>query len=135
MLMVTLFASCESNNSHSAQRNIGHRSQIGSVSSIEIIAVTSRNTGGGVVLGAVLGGVIGHQMGGGRGRDVTTGLGAIGGAISGNQIEKHNRSDDEIYRVTVNLDNGRTQQFDYQEIENLRVGDRVRVERGHLYQL
>lgn len=39
----------------------------------------------GSVLGAVAGGVIGHQFGGGRGKDVATVVGALGG-YAGNQI-------------------------------------------------
>jgi uncharacterized protein YcfJ len=39
------------------------------------------------VLGAVAGGVIGHQFGGGRGKDVATVVGALGGGYAGNQIQ------------------------------------------------
>ncbi len=38
---------------------------------------------GGAIVGGILGGVLGHQIGGGRGRDVATGLGAVGGAAIG----------------------------------------------------
>lgn len=38
----------------------------------------------GSVLGAVAGGVIGHQFGGGRGKDVATVVGALGGEYAGN---------------------------------------------------
>ena len=134
LISAVMLISCNSNNA-STQRHIKHYSQAGSVTSIEIIEMKSRNSGGGAVLGAVLGGVIGHQMGGGRGRDVATGVGVIGGALAGNQIEKRNKNDSEIYRVTVMLDNGRTQQFDYQDIENLRVGDRVNIENGQISQM
>ena len=115
-----------------AYRSVERHTQVGSVTRIDIIQTESRNSGGGAVLGAVLGGVIGHQLGGGRGRNLTTGAGVIGGAIAGNNIENRNRADNEIYRVTVSLDNGRTQQFDYQDIEDLRVGDRVRIEGGQI---
>jgi uncharacterized protein YcfJ len=37
----------------------------------------------GAVIGGVVGGVLGHQIGGGRGKDVATALGAIGGAAIG----------------------------------------------------
>ena len=93
---------------------------------------TGASLGAGTVLGAVIGGVVGHQIGGGSGRDAATGVGAIGGAVIGNQIEQRNRRDDEAYRVTVRLDNGRVAQFDYQRIDDLRVGDRVKWEGGQL---
>ncbi len=37
----------------------------------------------GGVVGAVLGGILGHQIGGGRGRDIATAAGALGGAAVG----------------------------------------------------
>ncbi|CAI0794733.1 Uncharacterized protein conserved in bacteria [Serratia fonticola] len=43
--------------------------------------VQDENRIAGSVLGAVAGGVIGHQFGGGRGRDVATVVGALGGAM------------------------------------------------------
>ncbi|CAG1006956.1 hypothetical protein BURK1_03349 [Burkholderiales bacterium] len=45
---------------------------------------TDRNVGG-AILGGILGGVLGHQIGGGRGRDVATAIGAVGGAAIGSQ--------------------------------------------------
>lgn len=117
------------------QRSVEAAEQIGSVSSIQVIALDNRSSGGGAVLGAVLGGVIGNQFGSGSGRSVATGVGVIGGAVAGNQVERNNKTADEIYRVTVNFDNGRTQQFDYQDIGDLRRGDRVRVAGSQIYQL
>jgi outer membrane lipoprotein SlyB len=108
-------------------------SQFGYVSGIDVVPVATRTTGGGAVLGAVLGAVIGHQVGSGRGRDAATGVGVVGGAVIGNQIEKRNKADNEIYRVSVRMDNGNTSQFDYQRIDDLRVGDRVKVEGGQLH--
>jgi uncharacterized protein YcfJ len=46
---------------------------------------TDRNIAGAVV-GGILGGVLGHQIGGGRGRDVATAVGAVGGAFAGGHI-------------------------------------------------
>jgi outer membrane lipoprotein SlyB len=105
----------------------------GSVSNIELVPVSSRTSGAGAVLGAVIGGVLGNQVGSGSGRDAATVVGAVGGAVVGNQVERRRKSDDEVYRVSVRLDNGRTAQFDYQRIDDLRVGDRVKVEGGQLH--
>ena len=49
----------------------------------------------GAVAGAVVGGLAGHGMGGGSGRTAMTVLGAIGGGVAGNSIEK------KMHRVTV----------------------------------
>ena len=46
---------------------------------------SDRNIAGAVV-GGILGGVLGHQVGGGRGRDVATALGAVGGAFVGSNV-------------------------------------------------
>ena len=40
----------------------------------------------GAIAGAVIGGILGHQIGGGRGRDVTTAAGAVGGAALGANV-------------------------------------------------
>lgn len=39
----------------------------------------------GAVVGALLGGILGHQVGGGTGRDVATGIGVLGGAVVGSR--------------------------------------------------
>ena len=109
--------------------------QYGRVSNIEILTLESKTSGGGAVLGAVIGVVIGHQVGKGRGRDVATGVGVVGGAMAGNKVEKHRGQDRDIYRITVKFENGGRQQFDYEDINDLRVGDRVRVENGEIERL
>jgi outer membrane lipoprotein SlyB len=107
----------------------------GRVRSIEVIPVAARSSGGGAVLGAILGGVIGHQIGGGTGKALATGAGAIGGAVAGNAIEMHNKRDDEIFRVSVRFDNGSVRSFDFQRIDDLRVGDHVKLEDGQIHRL
>jgi outer membrane lipoprotein SlyB len=106
--------------------------QYGRVSAIDVIDGNSRGVGG-AVLGAVLGGVIGHQIGSGTGRDVATGLGAVGGALIGSRLQKRNESD--IFRVTVRMEDGSSRSFDYQRIDDLRVGDRVRIDDGQIVRL
>ncbi len=132
------FSACSSNSPRNdAVFDPGGRSSnavtYGSVSSIDLVSVSSRTSGGGAILGAVIGGVLGSQVGSGSGRDAATVVGAIGGAVAGNQIERRRKNDDEVYRVSVRLDNGRTTQFDYQRIDDLRVGDRVKVQDGQLH--
>ena len=109
--------------------------ETGVVRNIEIIATASRNRAGGAVLGAVIGAVIGNQIGAGGGRALATGAGAIGGAVVGNAIENRNRRDDEVYRVSVRFDNGSVRDFDFQRIDDLRTGDRVKFEGGQLHRL
>jgi uncharacterized protein YcfJ len=42
---------------------------------------------GGAIIGAIVGGVVGNQIGKGSGKDIATGVGVIGGAIAGNEIQ------------------------------------------------
>ncbi len=49
-------------------------------------------TGAGAVMGAIAGGAIGNAIGGGSGRDIATGVGIVGGALLGNQIEGSGRT-------------------------------------------
>lgn len=54
---------------------------------VEREQVTSQERGGpnvpGALVGAVIGGVLGHQVGGGSGRDLATGVGVVAGAVIG----------------------------------------------------
>lgn len=109
--------------------------EYGRVTQIETVSIEKRSSAGGAILGAVIGGLIGSQVGGGTGNAAATGVGVVGGAIVGNQIEKRNKADHEVYRVSVRYDNGRTAQFDYERIDNLRIGDRVKVEDGQVQRL
>jgi len=79
--------------------------------------------------------VVGNQIGAGTGRVAATGVGAVAGGVVGNQIERHNRRDDEVYRVSVRFDNGSVQSYDFQRIDDLRVGDRVKWEGGQLHRV
>lgn len=107
----------------------------GRVRSIEVIPVASRSSGGGAVLGAIIGGVIGHQIGGGTGKVLATGAGAVGGAVAGNAIEMHNKRDGEVFRVSVRFENGSVRSYDFERIDDLRVGDRVKLEGGQIHRL
>jgi outer membrane lipoprotein SlyB len=108
-----------------------YSSGYGRVQSIDVVGVEQRGPGAGAVLGAVIGGVLGNQIGSGSGRAAATGAGVVGGAIVGHQIQKRNAND--VYRVSVRMDNGERRTFDYERIDDLRVGDRVRVEGGQIY--
>lgn len=109
--------------------------QYGQVNRIEVIPVASRTSGGGAVLGAVLGAVVGNQIGSGTGRALATGAGAVGGAVAGNAIERRTRRDDEVFRVGVRFEDGSYREYDFQRIDDLQVGDRVKFEAGQLHRV
>ena len=109
--------------------------EYGRVENIGYVQTAQRPSGAGAILGAVIGGVIGNRFGEGGGRALATGVGAIGGAVAGNAIEGRNRRDDEVYRVQVRFDSGSVREFDFQRIDDLRNGDRVKLENGQLHRL
>ena len=109
--------------------------------------------GGGALVGGVIGGVIGNQVGKGGGRTAATVIGAVGGALVGAEIERQNQQQQQqqqygrnepygygsgrqrervIFHVLVRLEDRSEQWFDFERVDGLRVGDRVRIENGRL---
>lgn len=111
------------------------RAEYGRVENIGYVQTASRPSGAGAVLGAVLGAVVGNQFGAGMGRGVATGAGAVGGAIAGNAVEGRTKRDDEVYRVQVRFDNGSVRDFDFHRVDDLRIGDRVKLEDDQIHRM
>ena len=112
------------------------RADEGKVEAIDIyIAPNNKPVNGGTVIGGLAGGVIGHQIGSGRGKTAATVAGAIGGAVVGNEIEKKQEQATQRYRITVRLDSGSSLIVEDTRDLNLRVGDRVRIENGHIIRI
>lgn len=103
----------------------------GTVQAVNVVTESGRANGTGAVTGAVLGGVAGHQMGNGKGKDAMTVVGVIGGAFAGNAAEKALRKT-QHYEVTVRMEDGNTQTFNYQAVPPYSSGDAVRVDGGQL---
>jgi len=111
------------------------RADEGKVEAIELYrAPDNKPLNGGTLIGGIAGGVIGHQIGSGRGNTAATIAGAIGGALVGNDIEKKQEQTTR-YRITVRFDSGSSLIVEDQRDPNLRVGDRVRVEDGHIHRI
>lgn len=110
----------------------------GTVVAIDVIpgegTDTHHSTGVGTVLGGIAGGVLGHQIGSGRGNTAATIAGAAGGAYAGHQIQEHRneRGSGDQYRVTVRFDDGRQDTIVQDRSNDLRVGDRVRIDHGRV---
>ena len=111
--------------------------QYARVTNVELVntQAPSSGIGAGTVVGGVVGGILGSQIGGGTGRNIATVAGVVGGALIGNAIQKSQATApaNQVYRVTVQQDNGVSRAFDYAEQPNVRVGDGVRVENNQLY--
>jgi outer membrane lipoprotein SlyB len=107
--------------------------QYGVVQNIETVRAQSQTSGGGAVVGGLIGGLVGHQVDHGARKDLATGVGVVAGAIIGNEVEKNNRGAHDLYRVTVQTERGGMRSFDYASLNDLRIGDRVRIENNQLY--
>ena len=111
------------------------RAEEGKVEAVELYRTSDNKlVNGGIVIGGIAGGVIGHQIGSGRGNTAATIAGALGGALVGNEIEKK-QTQATRYRITVHLDSGSSLIVEDQREPNLRVGDRVWVEDGHIHRM
>jgi outer membrane lipoprotein SlyB len=106
-------------------------SSCGVVESISESRQEGHGTGVGAVGGAVVGGVVGNQFGSGNGRTAMTLLGALGGGLAGNSVEKHLRSTTS-YSVHVRMENGKMRYFTYHQAPPFQQGQRVRIEHGTL---
>ncbi|MDP1707900.1 MAG: glycine zipper 2TM domain-containing protein [Gammaproteobacteria bacterium] len=103
----------------------------GVIKSIETTRSSGNEIGMGTVIGGVVGGVLGSQVGGGSGKTAATVVGAVGGAVVGHEIEKSNQTRD-AYHIRVRFDSGNYQTVTQDSINDLQVGDRVRVENNRV---
>ncbi len=107
-------------------------STCGTVEAILAVRREGRGTGIGAVGGAVADGVVGNQFGrGGSRRTAMTLLGALGGGLAGNSVEKHIRSETD-YSVRVHMENGHTRYFTYKNPPPFQQGERVHISNGTL---
>jgi len=95
---------------------------------------TNHSTTAGTIIGGIAGGVLGHQIGSGRGNTAATIAGAAGGAYAGHKIQegRNERGTGDQYRVTVRFDDGREDTIVQDRSNDLRVGDRVRIDHGRV---
>jgi outer membrane lipoprotein SlyB len=111
----------------------GAYDELARVVAIDRVRGGGGTSGGGAVAGAIVGGVLGHQVGSGRGQDAATVGGALGGALVGNELERRRSGGDDHYRITVQFRDGREATFRQENLDGIRVGDRVRVADNRLF--
>jgi outer membrane lipoprotein SlyB len=80
-------------------------SNCGVIEAVRPVQQQGQGSGLGAVAGGVVGGVVGNSMGHGNGRAALTVLGALGGGLAGNEIEKRTRTET-VYEVKVRMDDG-----------------------------
>ncbi len=101
----------------------------GVVESVREVQKKGDATGLGAAAGGVLGGVLGRQTGGGHGRDVMTVLGAVGGALAGNEIEK-NVKKAMSYQIVIRFEDSTSRVISQDSPPSWRPGDHVRLVNG-----
>ena len=113
----------------------GAYASYGVVDSIQVVN-TQGGPGGigvGTVVGGLVGGLLGNQVGGGTGRGLATAAGVVGGAVVGNQVDQRQHQGGTAYQIGVRLDNGGYQTYTQESIGDLNIGNRVRIDNGHVY--
>lgn len=104
-------------------------SACGVVETVRAVETKGEGSGLGAVGGGVVGGLLGNRVGGGRGQDVMTVVGVVGGAMAGNEIEKRSKSSTS-YAITVRFDDGSSRTFNEANGSAWQVGDKVKVVNG-----
>jgi outer membrane lipoprotein SlyB len=99
------------------------------VEEVRTVEKAGQASGVGAVGGAVVGGILGHQVGAGRGKDLATVLGALGGGFGGNQIEKTVKTEKQ-YQIVVRYDDGSKGLFTQATLPGWHKGDKVKVING-----
>lgn len=102
---------------------------LGTVDSVREIEQPGDAKGGGAVAGGVAGAVLGHNIG--DHNKLVTVLGAAGGALLGNHIEKQARAT-KHWEISVRFDNGTAQTISSEAEPFWHAGDRVRWLDGKL---
>ena len=102
---------------------------LGIVQSVREVEQKGDAKGVGAVGGGLAGAVLGHNIG--DHNKLVTVLGAAGGALLGNQVEKTARAT-KHWELTVRYDDGTTQTFNSEAQPFWHQGDRVRLYEGKL---
>jgi outer membrane lipoprotein SlyB len=100
--------------------------ECGVIESVRQIEAKGSGSGLGAVGGGVLGGLLGNQIGAGRGQDVMTVVGVVGGAVAGNEVEKRVKSTTR-YEVTVRMSDGSSRVIGQAGLPAWHTGDKVKI--------
>lgn len=123
-------SSTDSGNYNASSTNMGY----GIIDSIQVTRSGGNTSGTGAVVGGLVGALVGNQVGSGSGRAAATVAGAVGGAAIGNNVESNrNQNGQDMYQISIRLDNGDYRTVVQDSVYDLRVGNRVRVVDGRVY--
>lgn len=105
----------------------------GVIDNIQMVRVDPSTSGVGAVTGGLVGALLGNQVGSGSGRAAATVAGAVGGAVVGNNVENNRNQPHDVYQISVRMDNGDYRTVNQDNVNDLRVGNRVRMVEGRVY--
>jgi outer membrane lipoprotein SlyB len=97
----------------------------GTIESIQQVDKQKYAPGAGAIVGGLVGGGLGSLIGGGSGKTAAIIVGAIGGGIVGNEMQK--KETELIWEIGVRYDDGSYGTITQTQSPGLRIGDRVRV--------
>lgn len=131
---VLILAGCATQSSSSAvyrsdQTQREQTVRMATVEAVRQVMIQRDSKGIGTVGGAVIGGLAGSTVGGGRGQDIATVVGAIGGLVAGQAIEEKANQRQGL-EITVKYDSGETRIIVQEADVDVRPGDRVQVITG-----
>ena len=129
LCLAAFLGACASSNSGGAYTR-GQTRQVqtvkmGTVESVRLVKIEGTKSGLGTGTGAVVGGVAGSTLGGGRGKVLTTVVGAVGGGLAGAAAEEGITREDGL-EITVQMDKGNMIAIVQEADEDFLPGDRAR---------
>lgn len=136
MLATTALVSGCASNAPSQPTNYSSqvdRATYGVIDNIQMVRVDPSTSGVGAVTGGLVGALLGNQVGSGSGRAAATVAGAVGGAVVGNNVENNRNQPHDVYQISVRMDNGDYRTVNQDNVNDLRVGNRVRMVEGRVY--
>lgn len=101
----------------------------GTIESVRPVRLDENHSGVGSFAGAAIGGLVGNTLGHGNGRAATTILGALGGGLAGNAIER-DATTQNGEEIVVRLDGGPSIAVVQGGLPDFAPGQRVRVLTG-----
>ncbi|HEY8085468.1 MAG TPA: glycine zipper 2TM domain-containing protein [Methylophilaceae bacterium] len=135
----SLPATVAAGSNHPAPNNPSHAHDVkqvacnncGVVESIRLVHHEGRSSGLGAVAGGITGGLVGNQIGRGKGNALMTIIGAGGGILAGNAIEKNMKSTS-AYVSKIRMQDGTYRSVTQTSQPKYAIGDRVKMVSGHV---
>ena len=121
------------NNGYNSGYNNMAATGYGTIESIQVVQNDGHTSGAGAIVGGLVGALAGNQVGSGGGRTAATVAGGVAGAAIGNNVERNRDVNAGSYAVNIRLDNGEYRTVVQDNINDLRVGNRVRIVDGRVY--